>query len=84
MRLHDDVSATTTEYGMVLLDERTGRYWQLSAVAALVIDQLEQGSNTIEGVVESVTDRFEVGMNRARRDVDAFLATLRSAGLVTE
>jgi hypothetical protein len=82
MRLREDVSTAVTEYGMVLLDERTGRYWQLSPVGALVIEQLGMGS-AIEGTVESITSRFEVRSDQARIDVDAFLGKLVAAGLVT-
>ena len=31
------VTATPTEHGVVLLDERTGRYWQMNDTAALVL-----------------------------------------------
>lgn len=80
MRLRDDVSTAITEYGMVLLDECAGRYWQISPVGAVVIEHLGWG---VDVVVDSVTDRFDVGPGQARTDVDAFLAQLSAAGLVT-
>ena len=79
MRLRDDVSTVVTEYGMVLLDERAGRYWQIGPVGVVVIEQLSRG---VDAVVESVTDRFDVGPDQARTDVDAFLGQLAAAGLV--
>lgn len=82
MRLHKNVSTTTTEYGMVLLDESTGRYWQLSHLAALIVEQLDRGEG-IDDTVELITGRFDVETDKARHDVDVFVGKLRSAGLVT-
>lgn len=82
MRLREDISTAATEYGMVLLDERAGRYWQLSHVAALVVEQLGLG-NDVDVAVEAVTARFDIDRDQARQDVDVFLAQLVSAKLVT-
>ncbi|GAA1184395.1 hypothetical protein GCM10009654_47400 [Streptomyces hebeiensis] len=81
LRLHDHVSTTETEYGLVVLDERTGRYWQLSSSAALVMSALAKGASVDEAVT-ALTGRYEVGAEQARKDVDALIGSLRSAGLV--
>ncbi|MBE8524244.1 lasso peptide biosynthesis PqqD family chaperone [Amycolatopsis sp. H6(2020)] len=80
MRLREDISTAITEYGMVLLDERAGRYWQISPVGTVILEHLTQGFDT---VVESITSRFDVGSDQARTDVDAFLTKLSTTGLVT-
>ncbi|MCL7381624.1 lasso peptide biosynthesis PqqD family chaperone [Streptomyces sp. 35G-GA-8] len=81
LRLHDHVSTTETEYGVVVLDERTGRYWQLSSSAGLVLSTLAQGAS-VDDAVTALTGRYDVGEARARKDIDALLDSLRSAGLV--
>ncbi|MDQ1024147.1 hypothetical protein QF035_001729 [Streptomyces umbrinus] len=44
LSLRSDVCATDTADGMVLLDEVTGRYWQLNRTAALVLRGLIDGA----------------------------------------
>ncbi|MFD7656785.1 PqqD family peptide modification chaperone [Actinosynnema sp. NPDC059797] len=64
---------------MVLLDERVGRYWQISSVGTVVIENLARGT---DAVVESIISRFDVDPDQARADVNAFLAQLSTTGLV--
>ncbi|WP_433269053.1 lasso peptide biosynthesis PqqD family chaperone [Actinosynnema sp. CS-041913] len=45
LRLAEHVSMTTTEDGAVLLDERTGRYWQLNATGSVVLHTLLEGGD---------------------------------------
>ncbi|WP_424869345.1 lasso peptide biosynthesis PqqD family chaperone [Streptomyces sp. SAI-229] len=75
------MSTTETEYGLVVLDERTGRYWQLSSSAALVMSALARG-DSVDVAVTALTDRYEVDAERARKDIDTLIGSLRSAGLV--
>lgn len=37
LRLRPDVSVTSTAAGIVLLDERSGRYWQLNRSGSVVL-----------------------------------------------
>ena len=43
MRLRDGVSSAETDYGIMLLDEDSGRYWNLNPTAALVLRTLLDG-----------------------------------------
>ncbi|MDJ1134490.1 lasso peptide biosynthesis PqqD family chaperone [Streptomyces iconiensis] len=67
---------------MVLLDERDGRYWQLNATGATVLQALLDGATP-----EQVTDRLAaarpVAPERAAADVAALIDQLTHAGLVT-
>ncbi|WP_218134985.1 lasso peptide biosynthesis PqqD family chaperone [Amycolatopsis xylanica] len=81
MRLHADVSTAVTDYGTIMLDERSGRYWQLSPVGALVVEFLSEGKG-IDDAIGSIVERFDVDESRARSDVNAFIGKLRSTGLV--
>lgn len=81
-RLRADVTACITEDGMILLDERTGAYWQLNATGAAVLQALLDGATT-----EQVTDRLAatrpVSRRRAAADVTALLDQLTRARLVS-
>jgi hypothetical protein len=81
MRLRKGVSSADTEYGIVLLDEDTGRYWNLNPTAAHVLRLLLDGATPVEAV-HQLTERYAVDAGAAERDVRELLDGLRSAGLV--
>lgn len=76
------VSTADTEYGTVLLDERSGHYWQLNPTGALVVRTLLAGG-THGDAVAALVEQFQVEDAQASADVATLLAELRSAGLVT-
>lgn len=82
-RLRTDVSTADTDDGMVLLDERAGRYWQLNATGVLVLRMLLDGAASHQ-IAQILADRHAVSTERAAADVAALLERLRTAGLVTE
>ncbi|MEU4768807.1 lasso peptide biosynthesis PqqD family chaperone [Actinosynnema sp. NPDC023794] len=82
LRIRDGVSTADTEYGTVLLDERTGEYWQLNPTGAEVVRLLMAGRTPAEAV-QALTEQFEVDEPQARNDVETLLDSLRSADLVT-
>ncbi|MGA8113340.1 MAG: lasso peptide biosynthesis PqqD family chaperone [Actinocatenispora sp.] len=81
MRLHPDVAITDTDDGTVLLNGRTGRYWQLNLTGARVLRQLLDG-RTPDGIAADVADRHRLDEQRAQRDVAAVIEQLRAAKLV--
>ena len=83
LKLRDGVSAADTDYGMALLDEDSGQYWNLNPTAALALRTLLEGRTTAQAV-QQLTDQYAVDADTAKRDVEDLLAELRSAGLVTE
>ncbi|MEU2872764.1 lasso peptide biosynthesis PqqD family chaperone [Streptomyces olivoreticuli] len=80
-RLRADVTCCTTEDGMVLLDERTGQYWQLNATGAAVLRALLDGF-TPEQITDRLTQTRPVDRDRAAADVTALVDELTRAGLV--
>ncbi len=60
-RLHPHVSIVEADDGMVLLDERAGRYWQLNSVGVLVLRTLLNGATPEEIVEKLVTDMESLG-----------------------
>jgi PqqD family protein of HPr-rel-A system len=83
LNLRDGVSTADTEYGVVLLDENSGDYWNLNPTGALVLQTMLAGGSTTDAV-RSLTDQYSVDPELARQDVDDLLSGLRSAGLVRE
>lgn len=81
MRLGKSVSVTETADGAVVLDQRSGKYWQLNPSGAVVLATLLAGG-TPEQAAEAVVARYPVDADRALADVRALVAALRSARLV--
>ncbi len=75
------VSTADIADGLVLLDERKGRYWQLNATGALILRSLLNGAS-LDEATELVTTRYEVDSDQAASDAAALLESLKSAGLV--
>ncbi|MFI1332151.1 lasso peptide biosynthesis PqqD family chaperone [Streptomyces sp. NPDC020845] len=77
------VTVTDTEHGVVLLDENTGRYWQMNRTAAVVLRCLHEGGTTataISELVDSFPDLPDV-RTRVTEDVHRLLDALRAAEL---
>ena len=72
------VTATPTELGMVLLDERTGRYWQLNDTGATVLRCLLDGGS-VESAVTALRIRFPDAGDQLTQDVTALVEALRTA-----
>ncbi|HWR48761.1 MAG TPA: lasso peptide biosynthesis PqqD family chaperone [Pseudonocardiaceae bacterium] len=83
LQLRPDVTTADTDDGMVLLDERAGRYWQLNSTGALVLRLLLDGTAP-HHVAQSLADRHAVSTEQATADVATLLASLHTAGLVTD
>ena len=82
-KLRDGVSAADTDYGITLLDEDSGQYWNLNPTAALALRTLLDGGTPAQAVQE-LTEQYAVDADTASRDVEALVGELRSAGLVKE
>ena len=83
LQLRDGVSAADTDYGMALLDEDSGQYWNLNPTAALALRTLLDGGTTAQAVQE-LTEQYAVDADTASQDVDNLVGELHSAGLVKE
>jgi hypothetical protein len=83
MRLRAGVSSAETDYGIMLLDEDSGRYWNLNPTAALVLRTLLDGG-TPDQAADKLTERYAVEAAAAGRDVRALLDGLGAAGLLED
>lgn len=86
LRLRADVSTVSlmdTGDGVVLLDERAGRYWQLNRTGAVVLELLLDGAAAHQ-IARILAGRHPVSTEQAATDITALLEHLHAAGLVTE
>lgn len=82
VRLTPHVSLTRTETGMVLLDEATGRYFELNQAGATALDALLDGAS-LARAAQLVSDGTPEGTRQALTDLDCFLRRLADNGLAT-
>lgn len=81
IRLRDNVSFTSTEYGGVLLDQKAGQYWQLNGVGALALRTMLDGGDTTAAAT-AVCEVYDTAEDNAVTDIGALLVDLRAVGLV--
>ncbi|MFE3181774.1 lasso peptide biosynthesis PqqD family chaperone [Streptomyces violascens] len=81
LRFATDVSTAQTDYGTVLLDERSGQYWELNPVATLIVETLRAGGDEA-AATDAVVAEFDIDRERAQRDVTQLVAEMRASGLI--
>jgi hypothetical protein len=81
LRLRDGVLLAETEYGVALLDEDSGKYWNLNPSGVLVLRTLLEGGTAAQAA-EQLTGEFDVDIASAGADVEELLGNLQSANLV--
>ncbi|HEY2957764.1 MAG TPA: lasso peptide biosynthesis PqqD family chaperone [Actinomycetota bacterium] len=83
LKLRDGVSAAETDYGITLLDEVSGQYWNLNPTGVLILRTLLDGGTPAQAVQE-LTAQYAVDAQTANRDVEDLVGGLHAAGLVEE
>ncbi|GAB3211852.1 lasso peptide biosynthesis PqqD family chaperone [Marinactinospora thermotolerans] len=80
VRLHPEVSMADTDYGLVLLDRRDGRYWQLNSTGAEILRRLMDGEE-VGAVAGFLAAEYEVDPAEAERDVRSLLDEIVGRGM---
>jgi hypothetical protein len=83
LKLRDGVLAADTDYGIALLDEDSGEYWNLNPTGALVLRTLLEGGTSTDAV-QALAEHYDVDADTAGQDVQDLLGGLHSAGLVAQ
>ncbi|GHF41779.1 lasso peptide biosynthesis PqqD family chaperone [Streptomyces morookaense] len=78
--LHPHVTATETEHGTVLLDQRRGRYFQLNPTGARVLQLMLNGASH-EHAARELSEQYGISGQQAQADVTALLTALHTAKL---
>ncbi|MDQ3764675.1 MAG: lasso peptide biosynthesis PqqD family chaperone [Actinomycetota bacterium] len=81
LKLRAGVSLADTDYGVAVLDENSGQYFDLNPTGALVLRTLLDGGTT-DQAAQNLSTEYVVDLATARQDVTTLLEELRSAGLV--
>jgi hypothetical protein len=81
LQLREDVSIVRTDYGSVLLDERSGGYYQLNPTGTLVVRGLLEHQSEQE-ITKALVTEYEVSEGQAEADVAALVQQLIEAKLV--
>ncbi|WP_068012866.1 lasso peptide biosynthesis PqqD family chaperone [Nocardia mexicana] len=77
----DTVSLAETDYGVMLLDEKSGVYWGLNGTAVLALQEFARsGSQT--AAAAAVAAKYDVGEQEALDDLRSLLGQLRAAELL--
>ncbi|MEH1166909.1 lasso peptide biosynthesis PqqD family chaperone [Micromonospora sp. CPCC 205539] len=79
--LAPEVTSAETSNGLVLLDQRSGRYWQLNGTGAVTVRMLLDG-RTPDGVAAALRERFPDSARRVEADVNSLVGALLDARLV--
>jgi len=83
LRLRDGVHLAETEYGLALLDERSGQYWNLNPTGAQILRKLLNGGTHTQAA-EELTEEYSVDTDSASRDVLGLIGDLHSAKLIEQ
>jgi hypothetical protein len=81
LHLRSDIATTDTDDGLVLLDERTGRYWQLNLTGAHVLHALLDGHHP-DHIARDLAIRYRIDPQQAQHDVAALTDHLHAANLI--
>ena len=81
LTLRSEIATAETDEGLVLLDERSGRYWQLNPMGALMLHALLRGDPP-ERIARELATRHRADRQHVERDVQALLDRLQAAKLV--
>jgi hypothetical protein len=81
LKLRSGVFETETEYGIVLLDGDSGKYYDLNGSGATVLRALLSGG-TPEQAAQALTQEYAVSLDEATRDVEDLLTHLRTTRMV--
>lgn len=76
-----EVIRVNTEYGDLVLDENTGKYWHLNESATRVLNVLERNGDQ-EDVVADFVETYGIDPERARADIETLNTELRKLGLL--
>ena len=83
LRPSPDVRASITDDGLVLLDLSGGLVLSSNVVGGRIWQLIEQ-QRTPTTIAQQLVAEYAIPLERARADVDAFIASLRERGLVGE
>lgn len=77
----EQVSAQILDGDAVMINLSNGFYYSMSNVGAFIWERMV-GGYTLDAIVDSLTQRYDVSVERARADLEALVAQLLEENLV--
>ena len=80
-KIVDDIVVSEINNESVILNLKTGIYFQVNELGSYIVSQLNQYS-TVESLKNKITEDFDVAPNKSEKDLLSFIKDLESKGLL--
>ena len=80
-KIVDDIVVSEINNESVILNLKTGIYFQVNELGSYIVSQLNQYS-TVESLKNKITEDFDVAPNKSEKDLLRFVKDLESKGLL--
>ena len=80
-KIIDDIVVSEINNESVILNLKTGIYFQVNELGSYIVSQLNQYS-TFESLNNKITEDFDVAPNKSKKDLLTFIKDLESKGLL--
>ena len=80
-KIVDDIVVSEINNESVILNLKTGIYFQVNELGSYIVSQLHQYS-TVESLNNKITEDFDVVPNKSEKDLLRFIKDLESKGLL--
>ena len=80
-KIVDDIVVSEINNESVILNLKTGIYFQVNELGSYIVSQLNQYS-TFESLNNKITEDFDVASNKSEKDLLTFIKDLESKGLL--
>ncbi len=80
-KIVDDIVISEINNESVILNLKTGIYFQVNELGSYIVSQLNHYS-TLESLNNKITKDFDVELNKSKKDLLSFIKDLKSKGLL--
>ena len=80
-KMNDDIVISEINNESVILNLKTGIYFQANELGSYIVSQLKQYS-TFESLNNKIAEDFDVAPNKSEKDLLSFIKSLESKGLL--
>jgi|TARA_B000000557_G_C20777829_1_gene445061 DNA integrity scanning protein DisA with diadenylate cyclase activity len=80
-KIVDDIVVSEINNESVILNLKTGIYFQVNELGSYIVSQLNHYS-TLESLNNKITKDFDVEPNKSKKDLLSFIKDLKSKGLL--
>lgn len=81
--LRHDLVVEEVDGEVIVLDLAGNKYFGLNGVAYEIWQVIDEGDRDLGGMAESIAESYEISVERARSDAEAFIEQLLESGLAS-